>query len=392
MSGFVFLGVFPRADLHHLVQVYQPVIVLATVVLARLAPLRASWPRPLRVWAPRAGAVVLSCYAGIALYWYVDILRSLDEELTQPRGGVLVSLERRQMIDFEVWKMQEVSRPGEPVLTLPGLSMLNFLAERPMPGRYYNLYAVHIAHDEGGSVIDGLEQERVRIVLADYDGFFSEIVGLREYAPRLTDYLRRRFQPVSLVAIDEHLFLARRPHPLPQRRLVNVLDDCDVGYFDWHNRGIQEHLLFDMLYHPLQAGGHLLRRQAETLCRVSVPDGAVLAFAMGYRQPSRVRRGTEIVGEIWLRGLARPEQPMRRVFRHAIEPSAPFAWESPPHQEFRVDLSAWSGQDVLLMFRTLYSGDVRTNELDFKGFTMVWQDPQLEYEAAAPRAAGARAR
>ncbi len=383
VAALVFLGVFPRADLHHLVQVYQPVIVLAAVVLARLAPLRASWPRPLRVWAPRAGAGILAFYAGIAGYWYVDILRSLDEELTQPRGGVLVSLERRQMIDFEVWKMREISRPGEAVLTLPGLSMLNFLAERPMPGRYYNLYAVHIAHDEGASVIEGMEGDRVRVALADYNGFFSEIVGLREYAPRLTDYLRRHFQPVSLVAIDEHLFLARRPSPLPRRRLVNVLDDCDVGFFDWHNRGIQDHLLFDMLYHPLQSGDHLLRRQVETMCRVSVPEGAVLAFAMGYRQPTRVRKGTEIVGEIWLRGLDHPEEPMKRIFRHGIEPSAPFAWESPPHQEFRVDLAGWGGREVLLMFRTLYSGDVRTNELDFKGFTMVWQDPQLEFQRDA---------
>ncbi len=379
VAGLVFLGVFPRADFHHLVQVYQPVIVLAVLVIARLAPLREAWPRPLRSWAPRAGSAILAAYAAVAVYWYVDLLGSLSEELSQRRGGVLVSLERRQMIDFEVGKMRQNSAPGEPVLTLPGLSMLNFLAERPMPGRYYNLYAVHIAHDEGAGVIEGMEQGRVRLVLSDYNGFFSEVVGLREYAPRLTHHLRRRFKPVALVALDEHLFLLRRPRPLPERRLVNVLEDCDVDFFDWHNRGVREHLLFDMLYHPLHVADGPLRRQAETLCRVAVPEGAVLAFAMGYRQPMAVEEGTELVGEIWLRGLDRPDEPMQRVFRETIAPGALFAWESPPHEEFRVDLSAWGGRRVLLMFRTLYSGNVETTELDLKGFTMVWQDPQLEH-------------
>lgn len=383
VSGLLFLGVFPRADFHHLMQVYQPVLVVGTVVLARCARLGEGMGQRLAPRLRRAafgvGGTLLGLYAGIAVYWYLDILRTLSHELPQPRGGVLVSLERRQMVEFEVGKMRENSRPGEAVLSMPGLSMINFLAERPMPGRYYNLYAVHIAHDEGAGVIEGMQESRVRLVLSDYNGFFSEIVGLRSYAPRLTDHLRRHFKPVAAVAVDEHVFLLRRPQPWPRRELVNALEDCDVGYFDWHNRGIQEHLLFDMLYHPLQSGDEVLRRQADTLCRVALPRNGVLAFAVGYRQPIGVGEGTQLEAEVWLRPLDRPDLPLERVFHETIEPGALFAWESPAHEEFRVDLSRWGGQDVLLMFRTLYAGDVETNELDFKGFTMVWQDPQIEH-------------
>jgi hypothetical protein len=379
VCGLLFLGVFPRADYNHLLNVYQGVLVVGVVVLARLAERAAALRRPLWRAARGAGLALFGLYAAIALYWYVDILGSLDSELEQRRGGVLVSLESKQMLDFEVRALRENSRPGEAVLTLPGLAMLNFLAERPMPSRYYNHYAVHIAHDQGAGVVEGLEARRVQLVLADYNGFFSEIVGLREYAPRLVEHLRRYFAPLFSVAIDDHLFLRRRAQPLPDRALRNVLDDCDFGPFDWRARGVQQHLLFDMLYHPLQSGPQLLRRQAETLCRVAVPPQATLAFALGYRQPTQVAPDTELVAELWLRRLGHPEESLARIYREVLHPVPLLDWRSPPHAERRLDLSAWGGQEVLLLLRTLYAGEVGMNILDFKGFAMVWQDPQLEY-------------
>jgi hypothetical protein len=380
VCGFLFLGVFPRADLNHLMNVYQPVIVTAAVVLERLARRGAALPRALRAAGLALGGALFAAYAGIAVYWFVDLRSLLSAELEQPRGGVLLSRETKDMIDFEVDQIRRRSHPGEAVLTLPALSMLNFLAERPVPSRYYNHYAVHIADDAGEGVVEGLEASQTRLVVADYYGFFSQTVGLREYAPRLTEYLRRYFQPAFSIAIDDHMLLTRRPHPLPERRLLNVLEDCDVGFHDWRSRGIQRHLLFDMLYHPLQSGSLLVRRQAETQCRVSLPEDATLAFAVGYRQPTRVERGTELVAEVWVRPASEPSGGYERVFRDVLPVRPLGGWSSPPHAEHRVDLSRWGGQEAWILFRTLYEGDTRMNLLDFKGFAMVWQDPEIEYD------------
>ena len=377
VGGSLFLGVFPRADLNHLVNVYQPVIVVAAVVLARFEGVAAGLPRGLRRGVVGAGATLAVLYTGLAVYWYFDIRSLLSEELAHPRAGVLLSSADRQMIDYEVGQIRARTRPGEPVLTLPAMSMLNFLAERPMPSRYYNHYAAHIGHDGGEELVRQLEENEVRWVLADYYGFFSEAVGMREYAPRLTEYLRRYFAPADSVGIDSHLFLVRRRQPLPERERSSVLGDCDVGFFDWRSRGLQQHLLFDSLYHPLQSGGLLLRRQVETQCRVSVPEGAVLAFAVGYRQPTRVSRGTQLAAEVWLRADA-PGAAYERVYREAVQPLPVQSWSSPPHQGRRIDLSRWGGQDVWLLFRTRFDGDARMNNIDFKGFAMIWQDPQLE--------------
>jgi hypothetical protein len=386
VAGLVFLGVFPRADYNHLVNVYQPVVVVGVVTLHRLWLLRDALPRrAVRVAVGLVG-LLFAFYAGIAVYWYVDLLGSLREPVAARRAGVLVNLASKQMIDFEVGAIRAATRPGEAVLTLPGFAMLNFLAERPMPSRYYNLYAVHIAHDEGAGVVEGAESNRVRLVVADYYDFFSETVGLRQYAPRLVRYLRRFFAPAFSVAIDEHLFLRRRPRPLPDLASLSPLEDCDVSEFDWRERGILDHLLFETLYHPVQHdvdGERVIHRELSTRCRVRVPEAARLTFAVGYRQPTTVSDDALLTAEIWLRRFADSEQALQRVFREEIPLLAATGWASPPALERRVDLAPFGGQEIALVFRTAFRGEVGMNDLDFKGFAMAWHDPRIEFEEGA---------
>ena len=94
-----------------------------------------------------------------------------------------------QLIDYQVGLIQDETEEGEAVLTVPDLAMLNFLAERPMPSRFYNLYQHHIAHDRGAEVVAASNANDVKLALTRYDDFFSDRIGMREYASDLTDYL-----------------------------------------------------------------------------------------------------------------------------------------------------------------------------------------------------------
>lgn len=388
MAVFIFLGVFPRADLNHLLHVYQPVVVVGAVVAFRVGrkPLLAA--RAFTLATRAAAAVVLLGYGSVSAYWYYDLFTTLNETLEQPRGGVQIELASKQMIDFEVEAIQLGTRPAEPVLAIPGLAMLNFLAERPMPGRYANYYAVHIAHDQGAGVVEALRKERVQLVVADFNDFFSERLRLREYAPLLIDHLRRFYTPTFNVAQDEHIFLRHRIRPRPEATRQSPLVDCDAEGDDWHSRARRDHLLFETLYHPMDRGqpGLPLRRQASTLCRVSVPNKAQLTFSLGYRQPLKVAPGTSLMAEIWARPWGRPELPLKRIFHESIEPVPATSWVSPPPAERSVDLGSVAGEDAMLLFRTLYEGDVTLNDLDFRGFPQFWQDPQIEtpLRATAP--------
>jgi len=374
-AGLLFLGVFPRADLNHLMNVYQPVVALGAVVVQRLlaaGPAAARGPRRLFV---AAGGALAAAYLGAALYWYQDLLRTLDTAIDVPRGGVLVSDAEAQMLGFEVAAIRAGTRPGEPVLSIPGLAMLNFLADRPMPGRFYNFYAVHLAQDRGAAVVEAAEAAGVQLVVADSNDFFSEHTRLRDYAPRLTDHLRRSFAGAFQVAIDEHQFLRRRPQPLPPRESSSALAECDASDARWERRSVVSHLLADVLYHFVREDAREAVDSVSTLCRVSLAGPALLRFAVGSRQPSEVEPGSELVAEIWAHREGHPDE---RIYRAQLPLEPVGGWASPPPVEQTVDLSRFAGEELTLVFVTRFAGAVRMNTLDLKGFAMVWQDPTLE--------------
>jgi hypothetical protein len=234
---------------------------------------------------------------------------------------------------------------------------------------------VHIAHDGGAGVVEGAEAGGVRLAVADYQDFFSERARLRDYAPVLTEYLRRTFAPAFSVAIDEHLFLRRRASPLPERPSEDALADCDAAPGTWERRALRHHLLFDILYHFLDDGGPGLVQDVSTLCRVAVPPAAELAFRVGYRQPTQVRAGSELRAEIWVHRDGHADE---LLYRESLPLEPVVGWNSPPAVERRVDLSRFAGDAPVLIFRTRFRGGVRMNPLDMKGFAMVWQDPRIE--------------
>jgi hypothetical protein len=71
------------------------------------------------------------------------------------------------------------------------------------------------------------------------------------------------------------------------------------------------------------------------------------------------------------------------VFREALDLVTVGGWGSPPSAPRRIDLADDAGQEILLVFRTLFDGEVRMNPFDIEGFAMIWQDSQIEFEEAA---------
>lgn len=381
----LFGGVFPRADLNHLLHVYPPVVALGAVTGERLWSHRSTEGRRShrRIFAAAAG-VLASCYIVVAAYWYYDLCSSHSTRLGQRRGGVLVPAEVEQMIATEVHAIRMGTPHGEPVLSMPGLAMLNFLAERPMPGRYANFYAVHIAHDQGASVAEALERERVPWVVADSNDFFSEFLRMRDYAPVLVEHLRRHYVHAFDIAQGERSFWRRRARVRPPVQRHDLLGNCDLGPPDRGVRTRRNHLLFENLQHLLDGGasGAGKRRLVTTLCRVDVPDGARLVFSIGYRQPQQVGGGARLIAEVWARAWGEPEAPLQQLYQETITPVAATSWVSPAGAERIVTLAPVAGREALLLFHSRYRGEIRLDALDMQGFSLFWEDPRIESERA----------
>ena len=370
MAAFVFLGVFPRADFNHMINVLQPAIVAGVVVVHRLVERRRGrWSLPARAGVA-LGCALIAAYTFVAGSWFQNTLRMMNTRIVAPRGGVLVSSLEAQLIGFHLRAIRQRTADGDSILTVPALAMLNFLSERPMPGRYYNLYEHHIAHDGGAGVVEAAEAAEVKLVIADYRNFFSDRVGLREYAPKLASYLRTHFEPDIDVSGDRFSYMRRRAAPVREHSGTDLADSCNLAATEWTYS--LEHLLFESIYQArdMQNPGAVVR----TSCSFTVPERAGLAFSVGYRRPAAAAPRSVLTAEVWLR-----ESGVRtRLFSEVIPVKPSEGWATPPAKEHLVDLSAYQGRSVTVDFESRFVGRARMDRLDIGDFALVWHDPRLE--------------
>ena len=98
-------------------------------------------------------------YAGVALYWHQAQIAALSDKLQVRRGGVLVRPEQAESLHTLVTLVQGESDPGDALLTVPDLSMLNFLSERSMPSpdtpQPFGPYTLLRRLAAGGMVVPG---------------------------------------------------------------------------------------------------------------------------------------------------------------------------------------------------------------------------------------------
>lgn len=380
VGGFVFLGVLPRADFNHLVNVYQPVVIAGAVVLQRIHALVPRGARALRIGFAAAVALLALLYGGTASIWYTVLLRTHVLPVAGSRGGVLVDAPDAAQIDELVRTIEAEVGPGEPLLTIPDLTMLNFLTDHPVPSAYYNLYEHHIAGDRGAAVVEGAERSGVDVAITRYDNFFSDRVGLLDYAPVLAEYLVTHFERERIGPDQDYIVYRRRAEPLAITPYVDVLQDCVA---EESTNVVLRHLLFSTVYHrsslliPIPAEG------LATRCRVRVPDeGGVLSLELGYLQPAAVLPGTQIVSEISvLHGDERRRihfETFRVVPAHGVRRQQPF---------HRIDLGIdrFAGLEVEIEFRTRLLGSVAMHPLDLKGFAMTYRDVRLQAEGGGAR-------
>jgi len=375
VAAFVFLGVFPRADFNHLINVYQPVLV-ATVILLQRVFEGSRRPRSIPLLSGAAiGGVLLIGFVVTAAGWYVHTLRFSSSLVESPRGGVLVTPIDAALINQQVEVIRKLTGENEYVLTVPALSMLNFLAERDMPGRYYNLYEHHIAHDQGAGVVEAAERHRVRLVVSDFNNFFSDRVGLRDYAPKLAQYMRTRFAPRFDVAGNRFRYLVRRVEPVVGIVETTAIASCDLDGGSEPEVRIEEHLLFSSLYHSRSSDQPW--KPVETSCRVAVPERATLAVSIDYRKPYSATRDASLAAEIWVRDGEHEE----KLLSETIRVEGHQGLFTSPGTEHVVDLSKFAGREVTLRFRTSFRGNIRIQRLspfDDGGYTLIWEDPRIE--------------
>jgi len=373
VSFFVFLGTFPRADFNHLINVYQPVVIAGVCAFAVLFKTRSFGHRLVRIASGVGVAAVLSCYLAASVYWYYTLLNSMQAEVEGSRGGVKVSYPDIASLNQVLRNLDSLSEPGDALLTVPDIAMLNFLSKHPMPSPYYNLYEHHIAHDGGAAVAEGAEKNYATIAITRQNNFFSDRVGLRDYAPVLTDYLDRYFEQKYTIGRAEYIVYTRRPTPERPVEFKSALDDCR---YQAVNSEIVNHLMFRSLYQTLGPGQVTGEDSIAARCKIEVPpSGGEFVWQLDYFRPAKLRGPTTLTVEVLVG--ARPQP--RRLFKETIDVK--------PHRErrnrfdapleYRVDLSDYAGQTINLLLKSTRRGHVVMSRNSLRGFGVTWQHPRI---------------
>ncbi len=192
-ASFLFLGVFPRVDAHHLIMVLAPSFVVFAWALGRRAPV------PIRFgFLGAAVAVVL-----VSAISQAAVVARLGEPgfLPLPRGGVWISRNEAIRIMDLIEEVRRRVPPGEPIFAAPALPMYYFLADRPNPTRFPLILPGALDEDE---VIQNLAAKRVRHALASDVAF--ERVAFEFVAPKVWDYITRTYGPAEGMDWQSHPF------------------------------------------------------------------------------------------------------------------------------------------------------------------------------------------
>jgi Tfp pilus assembly protein PilF len=189
VSALLFLGVFPRSDIHHLVFVLPPLIITGALLCSKL-PLRGGWLTAMRALA----LLVLGLFSVLCLVSsYMPVLHPAPgrekEALNVPRA-MSIRVDRREatVIRAVTRHIREKTTPAEPVLVVPTGAMYYFLTARKslvpypliMPG----------AMDET-VVIEAMGKTGLRHIIYSDMSFDEET--LSRHMPLIHEYITKNY-------------------------------------------------------------------------------------------------------------------------------------------------------------------------------------------------------
>ena len=182
------------------------------------------------------------------------------------------------------------------------------------------------------------------------------------------------------------------------RRALRAPGEIDMEPFAEFRAGLMRHIAMEEKVMLPAVAAMQGGRQADVAAKLRLDHGALVALLVPPPTPSIIATMLSILGrhnELEEKDGGVYEQvdtlsgaeaePLTRLFAERSTPTPAIGWGSPPPLERLVDLSAYSGDEILLLFRNVYVGEVAMNPLDFKGFAAAWQDVQVE----SPPAPGA---
>ncbi|MFP6641106.1 MAG: glycosyltransferase family 39 protein [Myxococcota bacterium] len=201
-------GIFPSAIWSHLAFVMVPILLLFGFCADRIEGLitRPSWRAAVLTWRGVVAALAILA-AGVGLDAAISIIRWNPEPLALDRAhGIRVSPRSHALITGAVHYLDLCAREGEPVLVLPDIPIVYFLADRPNPSPFDLAIPGTV---DGPMIVYRAEQAGVRCAVVN-PRMYPEFPPLHEIYPRVHNYLAQGFQTVEVIQTGDSRWLGMR--------------------------------------------------------------------------------------------------------------------------------------------------------------------------------------
>ncbi len=207
-----------RSHAMHLLQVLPIPWVLLSAALDR-------WWRAHPATAGLAALVALGVLSKVGHGHYpssVWVRAGMDAPLGLERADLVCEPNRAAALAGAVRHLQAATEPGEPVLALPDLPLIHFLADRPNPLRYDLLRAGRL-RDAGDqeALIRSIDRARSRWLVWNTTAVDSELPGrrLQAHAPVVWGHLMARYEAAEEFG-PYRVFRRREQKPAPRPEIV----------------------------------------------------------------------------------------------------------------------------------------------------------------------------
>jgi hypothetical protein len=185
-----FFGIFPSAVFSHLVYVLAPVFLLFAWLGHQLEVASSKRSKGLaRGWLAAAWTATLAVSLACATI-PAHIRRNYATPSGLPHVNIQVSIGQAQIHAEALRFIDDCTRPGEPIFTLPILPVLYLASGHPNPVKWDLLIPGAINEE---AIIEALARERVRCVVRQRD-MNPEFLPLEKLYPTLDRYITRNYR------------------------------------------------------------------------------------------------------------------------------------------------------------------------------------------------------
>jgi len=196
-------GIFPSAVWSHLAFVMIPILLLFALIGDRVESLLRPRSRAAATVWLSLGTALTGAALVIASLTAFSVTQFYPEPLGLERASLFVSQRDRDLLRGAVDFTENCSEPGQPILVLPDIPIVYFLANRPNPSPFDLAIPGNV---DAGEIIRSAEDAGVHCAVLN-PRMYPEFPGLEVLFPALPRYLDQRFHPSREIRGGQTLWL-----------------------------------------------------------------------------------------------------------------------------------------------------------------------------------------